>query len=75
MLTFDNLKIISTETDTGRYDHDKGKHIKYKTPKITKKTLFDGDVNGLGELYDVMKVACQQGRGTVTMTVELNDEY
>ena len=26
MITFDNLKIISTETDTGRYDHEKGKH-------------------------------------------------
>jgi acyl-CoA synthetase (NDP forming) len=75
MLTFDNLKIISTEIDEGRYDHKKGKHIKYKSPKITKKTLFDGDVYGLGELYDVMKVACQQGRGTVTMTVKLNDEY
>ena len=75
MLTFDNLKIISTEIDEGKYDHKKGKHIKYKSPKITKKTLFDGDVYGLGELYDVMKVACQQGRGTITMSVELNHEY
>ena len=39
MLTYDNVKIISTRIDDDYWDEKKRKQIKYKHPKITKKTL------------------------------------
>ena len=44
MITYDNVKIISTKTDKDYWDEDKRKHIKYKTPKTTTKTLFENNI-------------------------------
>ena len=38
----------------------KKKHIKYKTPKITKKTLFENNVYDIGELYTAIKFSLDQ---------------
>tara|TARA_R100000479_G_C6295266_1_gene168120 strand:+ start:196 stop:435 length:240 start_codon:yes stop_codon:yes gene_type:complete len=49
---FDNVKIQSVRTEKSFYDEKQGKHIKYKNPKIIKKTLFQDDfVYDVGELY------------------------
>ena len=51
MITYDNVRISSVRVDDSYYDHKKKKHIKYTTPKITKKLLFDDNCYDLGELY------------------------
>ena len=49
---FENVKIQSVRTDKSFYDEKQGKHIKYKNPKITRKTLFQDDhVFDVGQLY------------------------
>lgn len=49
---FENVKIQSVRTEKTFYDEKQGKHIKYKNPKIIKKTLFQDDhVYDVGELY------------------------
>ena len=53
---FDNVKIQSVRTEKSFYDEKQGKHIKYKNPKIIKKTLFQDDfVYDVGELYLQLK--------------------
>ena len=51
MITYDNVRISSVKVDDSYYDHKKEKHIKYATPKITKKVLFEDNCLDLGELY------------------------
>jgi len=76
MLTYDNIKIISTRTDDDYYDEKKRKHIKYKHPKITKKTLFDGNVFDLGELYTAMKFATDQDNyNEISVNFNIKQEY
>ena len=76
MLTYDNIKIISTRTDDDYYDEKKRKHIKYKHPKITKKTLFDGSVFDLGELYTAMKFATDQDSyNEISVNFNIKQEY
>ena len=60
MISYNNVKIISTETKEGYWDENKKKHIKYKTPKITKKTLFENNVYDIGELYTAIKFSLDQ---------------
>ena len=36
---FENVKIQSVRTEKTFYDEKQGKHIKYKNPKIIKKTF------------------------------------
>ena len=53
---FENVKIQSVKVEDSFYDSKKGKHIKYKNPKIIKKTLFEDDhVYDVGELYLQLK--------------------
>tara|TARA_R100001443_G_scaffold20302_1_gene32203 strand:+ start:320 stop:550 length:231 start_codon:yes stop_codon:yes gene_type:complete len=76
MLTYDNIKIISTRIDDDYYDEKKRKHIKYKHPKITKKTLFDGNVFDLGELYTAMKFATDQDNyNEISVNFNIKQEY
>ena len=76
MLTYDNIKIISTRIDDDYYDEKKRKHIKYKHPKITKKTLFDGNVFDLGELYTAMKSATDQDNyNEISVNFNIKQEY
>jgi hypothetical protein len=76
MITYDNVKISSTRTDDDYWDEKKRKHIKYKHPKITKKTLFDGNVFDLGELYTAMKFATEQDSiGEISVTMSIKQEY
>jgi hypothetical protein len=51
MITYDNVRISSVRVDDSYYDRKKEKTIKYATPKITKKVLFDDNCYDLGELY------------------------
>ena len=55
MITYDNVRISSVRVDDSYYDYKKKKHIKYATPKITKKLLFDDNCYDLGELYMQIK--------------------
>jgi hypothetical protein len=55
MITYDNVRISSVRVDDSYYDNKKKKHIKYATPKITKKVLFEDDCYDLGELYMQIK--------------------
>ena len=55
MITYDNVRISSVKVDDTYYDYKKQKHIKYATPKITKKLLFDDNCYDLGELYMQIK--------------------
>ena len=41
MISYDNVKIVVIDTREGEYSHKKKKYIKFKAPKITKKTVFD----------------------------------
>ena len=76
MITYDNVKITSTRTDDDYWDEKKRKHIKYKHPKITKKTLFDGNIFDLGELYTAMKFATEQDSiGEISVTMSIKQEY
>ena len=51
MITYDNVRISSVRVDDSYYDRKKEKTIKYATPKITKKVLFEDNCYDLGELY------------------------
>ena len=76
MLTYDNIKIISTRIDDDYFDEKKRKRIKYKHPKITKKTLFDGNVFDLGELYTAMKFATDQDNyNEISVNFNIKQEY
>tara|TARA_R110002049_G_scaffold180999_1_gene348013 strand:- start:271 stop:504 length:234 start_codon:yes stop_codon:yes gene_type:complete len=52
---FEKVKIQSVRIDDDYYDHKKKKRIKYSTPKIEKKTLFEDTVYDIGELYLQLK--------------------
>ena len=51
MITYDNVRISSVRVDDSYYDRKKEKTIKYATPKVTKKVLFEDSCFDLGELY------------------------
>ena len=55
MITYDNVRISSVRVDDSYYDRKKEKTIKYATPKITKKVLFEDNCYDLGELYMQIK--------------------
>jgi hypothetical protein len=55
MITYDNVRISSVRVDDSYYDRKKEKTIKYATPKITKKVLFEDNCFDLGELYMQIK--------------------
>ena len=76
MLTYDNIKIISTRIDDDYYDEKKRKHIKYKHSKITKTTLCDGNVFDLGELYTAMKFETDQDNyNEISVNFNIKQEY
>jgi len=76
MLTYDNVKIISTRIDDDYWDEKKRKQIKYKHPKITKKILFDSNVFDLGELYTAMKFATDTDNyNQISVTMNIKQEY
>ena len=55
MITYDNVRISSVRVGDSYYDRKKEKTIKYATPKITKKVLFEDNCYDLGELYMQIK--------------------
>ena len=55
MITYDNVRISSVRVDDSYYDKKKKKHIKYATPKVTKKLLFNDNCYDLGDLYMQIK--------------------
>ena len=57
MMYYEQIKISSINIDEGKYNDKKKKYIKYKTPKITKKVLFEDDLYDIGELYNAIKYA------------------
>ena len=77
MITFDNVKITKTKVRDGEYSDKKKKWVKHKSPKVTKKVIYDENCYDLGELYSAVKFACEQsvydGELSVTMTVK--NEY
>ena len=76
MVTYDNVKIISTKTDKDYWDEDKRKHIKYKTPKTTTKTLFENNIFELGELYTAIKFSLEQEPyDKVSVAFDVKQEY
>jgi hypothetical protein len=68
MLAYKNIKLIAVTTESEYYDEKKNKHIKYKTPKVTKKTIFeDGYCHDLGELYEIIKFNTEKHFGYNTI--------
>ena len=54
MITYKNIKIVAITKDDDYYDKKKEKTIKYKLPKIKKKTVYDEEwCHDLGELYEI----------------------
>lgn len=61
MLIYKNVKIVAVTKEDDYYDHKQEKTIKYKSPKITKKTVYDEEYcHDLGELYEVLKFNCEK---------------
>ena len=68
MLVYKDVKIVAVTTDNDYYDHKKEKTIKYKTPKITKKTVYEDEhCYDLGELYEILKFNSQKHSGYDTV--------
>jgi len=55
MMTFDKVKITAIRTKEDYYCDKKKKRLKYATPKVYKKVMFEDDIYELGELYREMK--------------------
>ena len=61
MITYKDLKIVAVTKEDNYYDRKKEKTIKYKSPKITKKTVYDEKwCHDLGELYEIIKFNCEK---------------
>jgi hypothetical protein len=73
MLAYKDIKIVAVTTDDEYYDDKKQKTIKYKTPKITKKTVYeDKHCYDLGVLYEILKF----GYNTVCeVSFKIDQEY
>lgn len=79
MLVYKDIKVVAVTTETDYYDHKKGKTIKYKTPLIMKKTVYeDKHCYDLGELYEILKFNSQKHSGYDTVcevSFKLDQEY
>ena len=70
---YDNIKITYVKTESTYYDDKTKKHIKYKTPKITRKVLFEDSCFDIGELYLFIK-NCHD-RGYEDLQVSFNSKH
>jgi hypothetical protein len=79
MLIYKNVKIVAVTKEDDYYDHKQEKTIKYKSPKITKKTVYDEEYcHDLGDLYEILKFNSEKHNGYRTnceVTFELENEY
>ena len=56
----------------------KKKYIKFKAPKITKKTVFDDNCYDLGDLFTAIKFQCDRTLGTndeIEVSFKVNQEF
>ena len=70
---FNDVKITYVRKEETYYDDKTKKHIKYKTPKVTKKVLFEDSCFDIGELYVQIK-NCHD-RGYHDIQVSFNTQY
>ncbi len=79
MLAYKDIKIVAVRKDDDYYDHKKEKTIKYKTPKITTKTVYESKhCYELGELYEILKFASEKHNGYNTVcevSFKIEQEY
>ena len=79
MLAYKDIKIVAVTTDDNYYDDKKNKTIKYKTPKITNKTVYeDKHCYDLGVLYEILKFNSEKHNGYKTVcevSFKIDQEY
>jgi hypothetical protein len=75
MISFDKVKITQVTTTETYYNPKTKKHIKYKTPKITKKVLFEDYCFDIGELYVQIKNCHDRGYENIQVSFSTNIEY
>ena len=79
MITYKDIKIVAITKDDDYYDKKKAKTVKYKLPKIKKKTVYDEEwCHDLGELYEIIKFNCEKHNGYRTnceVTFKIEQEY
>ena len=78
MISYDNVKIMVIDTREGEYNYKKKKYIKFKTPKLTKKTVFDDNCYDLGDLFTAIKFQCDRTLGTndeIEVSFKVNQEF
>ena len=57
MITYENITIKEVRTREGEYSTKTKKHVKYKTPKVTKKLVFEDTYTNLEELAAEVRAA------------------
>ena len=76
MITYENITIKEIRTKEGEYNHKKKKHVKYKTPLVTKKLVFEDTYTNLEELAaEVRAAAIRNPYDKIEITFTAGLEY
>ena len=57
MITYENITIKEVRTREGEYNAKKKKHVKFASPKVTKKLVFEDTYTNLEELAAEVRAA------------------
>jgi hypothetical protein len=75
MISFENMKITRVDKSDTYWDNKKKKHLKLKTPKITKKVVYEGEPHCIGDIYKALDFTMtDQGEGYYNDTMTFNLE-